>query len=264
VKRERGTFVAPLAKMEVDEFDFVEPMRKTKDREATQVKHIKASSTSFPTLLPTEDIGQKELLPLFASMRKSAQRRQLVHVCADLKSDKEDFSRLEKVLEKYTWIPRPKESQFTEVEYVSKGESICTRSSLTEVLHFSVKVLEKAEFPVSGTEGLFVIRASATQKESVNINDLPASVNPTKVTIRHEKDYTKGPWTLRLSRIWSGVSIFEAEAEQMKGSDRAEFEVSIHLTDPWDLMEVRGSSDCAMSCAVMERAVFCVTPMLGV
>jgi hypothetical protein len=260
----RSTFVAPLQRMETDEFSFVEPLHRPDFvREATSVKHIKTTSTSsLPTLLPSSDVGQQELLPLFACMRKQAQRRQLIIVSGCISSSKEDFLRLEKVLEKLHWIPKPKECQFTDIDYSLDSASVRTRTGLGVISHFTRTVHEQLNFDVPDTQGLFVLSAKAFQQDAVSVNDLPTCVNPVSVSIRHERNFVKGPWTLRLSRVWTADTLVKAEALQMQGSDKATFETEIELSDPWDIMEVRGSSDWALTGAMIERTLFVVLGML--
>jgi DNA-directed RNA polymerase II subunit RPB1 len=265
VAKPKSTFVAPLQRMDTDEFTFVEPMRKQAvEREPTAVKHIKMTTPSIlPTLLPSGDVGQPEILPLFACMRKHAQRRQLIIVSGTLSSSREDFTRLEKVLEKLHWIPKPKECQFTDTDYKIDNTIVRTRTGIDTLSHFTTTVHEQLDFPVPETHGLFVLKAKAFHRDVVSVNDLPTSVSPLAVTIRHERNFVKGPWTLRLSRIWTADTLVKAEELQLDGSETAVYEADIELSDPWDIMEVRGSSDWALSGAVLERTMFVVFSMLN-
>ena len=105
---------------------------------------------------------------------------------------------------------------------------------------------------------LWKIRAKACIKNVIENEMLPISVTPQKVKITHNKEYEKGPWKIKLSKYWEAENNLEAESLQLKGSKYAKFKVEVELKKPWELMEQRGSSDNAMSGAILERAFYLI------
>jgi DNA-directed RNA polymerase II subunit RPB1 len=263
-EKETGTYVEPLSR-KTDGESFVEPLEPLrKTREATSVKHIRSTKSSFPTLLPSTDVGQSELLFAFSVMRKHALRRQVVIVSGTLDANKEDFLRAEKAMAKFSWIPKPKETQFTDIQFVVGEATVNTRihnGNTSPPVHTSTTE-QSSDFPIPETQNLFVLHVSAETTETVSQDSLPASVIPTSVTIKHERDFVKGPWTIRFTRYWKADSLIKAESLQHDGSDAASFSIKIILSNPWDIMEVRGSSDWALSGAMMERVMFILFSML--
>jgi len=236
---------------------------------------LRARCFAPPAPLPSSPLlaVSPQLAALFGVMRKHAQRRMPVWVAATLwpldaaPMGADEFGDIDQALSDYTgWTERPALGDFRQVTVVDffvndtqrvessvqyDGASVCTTQRTREQLAHASAALPA---PCDAWE----LRGSAFTWQDVPLGSLPPSVTPVSVSIRQEKRFVKGAWTFRLTRAWEGVDNIRAEALQRGGARTASHSVAVELEKPWELLEVRGSTDAAMAGAMLERAVACI------
>lgn len=224
-------------------------------------------------VLSDQEGAMVELLkPLITLMRRQAQLCQPVWIITDVFPTEEDslsaeeFSDIETLLESYGgWIQKPKGGQFvqcTEVEYDIGEKRIFSRVeySLADIRakHRVKTVLNQVDAFVPEPMDAWSSTTRAITFQDISADDLPTTVNPQNVRVCQEKVFEKGAWIIRLSRIWRGENIVEAEQKQRGGSKSCSYHLSVEMVRPWDLMEERGGTDAALAGGIVERIMSCL------
>lgn len=282
---ERGAlFVSPLEfdKNEFDKMDTefsnsirVAPMRE-KEELVKQPKNVKRMNFYLPckelpeknTVLSLQTFSEK-LCPLIFVMRQQSQSQKPVWISCSLHHRKRahgnihatEFENIEKCLETYKgWASLTSQRQFTQyvdVFYdIGEGNEMSTRidhsKSLISTTHRkSCTLLTIDECDVNEN---WSIKGTAVNYVSCDNDELPQYVRPKSVKIIQQKQFLKGSWLIELSKVWAAENIVDAEALQKFGSKTCIFNVRIEIQKPWNLLELRGSSDKALACGILERA----------
>jgi DNA-directed RNA polymerase II subunit RPB1 len=270
------TFVAPM-ELESKEDDleqhvYVESIHKKNRTSLFSEKIDQTAVTSYS--IPICDIPEKEVItylsklgekiaPVILLMRQQAQSRipilvrsALLHKNKEL--NKTQFECINERLHSYSgWSSMPKNGnfvQFVDVEYIVDNKQIETRvdysNNLILTKHVSKTVLLEHECLIDKS---WKINSSAIITKSFEGEDLPSFVQPKNVKILQEKHYQKGSWLFRICKIWEGENIIDAEASQRNGSQTCKYEIYLEILKPWNLLELRGSSDVAIACAIIQR-----------
>ena len=217
-------------------------------------------------------ITSPDFINLASIMRKNAQQRVPVCITASIYPadgellTKSEFRDLENSLEKYSgWTRSPDSNQFTqfsEVEYRVGHMNVISRVQYSvptiKTIHQNRTILSNFEASAPNPYDAWCMGGKAVVIEEIALEQLPLAVTPTMIRIIQEKVYAKGFWLIRLSRIWTGNNIVEAEERQRGGSSSCAFVIEIELENPWELMELRGSSDTAISAAFCARVLECL------
>jgi hypothetical protein len=209
------------------------------------------------------------LCPLIQVMRQQSQLQKPVWITCTLQNRKKsqgfissaDFESIEKCLETYKgWASLNSQRQFTQfvdVLYdIGEGNEMATRidhskSLITTAHRKSVTLLSVDDCMINEQ---WFIKGNAIHYVICDNETLPQYVRPKSVKIIQQKQFLKGSWLIELSKVWVADNIVDAEALQKFGSKSCEFNVNIEIQKPWNLLELRGSSDIALACGIMERA----------
>jgi DNA-directed RNA polymerase II subunit RPB1 len=292
-----GSFVPPLATHENDDFDdaemrYVASLDKFSSKHDTTVKPLSGNSKpayervvplTQKTFKPPAEIPDHALIdqegmmvesikPIVSLMRKQAQLCQPVWIITEVfpidedSLSAEEFGDIESVLESYGgWIQKPKAGQFvqcTEVEYDIGEKRIFSRVEYTlaeiKAKHRVKTVLKQIDCFVAEPMDAWTTVTRAITFQDVSADDLPTTVTPQSVRVCQEKIFEKGAWIIRLSRVWRGANIVDAEEKQRGGSKSCTFHLSVEMVRPWDLMEERGGTDIALTGGIVERVMSCL------
>jgi DNA-directed RNA polymerase II subunit RPB1 len=226
------------------------------------------------TCIPICDIPEKEavqylsalgekIAPVIALMRQQAQSRIPILVKSALVNNNNEinklqFDQIDELLQSYSgWSLMPKGGnfvQFVDVEYNVDDTLILTRvdysNNLILTKHVSKTILLENQCSI---DKHWNIKSSAILTKSFEGEDLPPFVQPKHIKILQEKHYQKGAWLFRICRTWEGANIIDAEASQRNGSRTCKYEIYLEILKPWNLLELRGSSDVAIACGIIQR-----------
>jgi hypothetical protein len=279
---DHSRFVASIDKLSSECLSSVKPLSGFSKPAYARVvpMHGDTSNHSFrpPLEIPDRALFDQEgamvesLKPVITLMRRQAQLCQPVWIITDVFPTDEDslssdeFSDIETMLESYGgWIQKPKGGQFvqcTEVEYDIGEKRIFSRVeySLADIRakHRVKTILKQIEAFVPEPMDAWSSTTRAITFQDISSDDLPTTVTPQNVRVCQEKVFEKGAWIIRLSRIWRGENIVEAEQKQRGGSQSCSYHLSIEMVRPWDLMEERGGTDAALAGGIVERIMCCL------
>jgi len=273
----QGTFVAPLTMGdEFDETSFVKPLLSRVSKPAYESYVPSITSSAYK---PALDLAEaecnadlavaSELIPLVLCMRQKAQQKTPVWIVCEVLPHEgsmslEEFVDIEQQLDSYNgWISKPKQfTQHSVVQY-TVGDKLIESTvtycpSALKTSHKSTTKLSSSTTNLLEHFDAWMLSCHASTWTDVSIDSIPTSVTPQSLEIRQEKLYEKGAWMTRLSRVWKGSNIVEAETNQRLGSKSCSYSLSIELVRPWDLLEQRGSTDAAIAMSIVKHVTSCL------
>ena len=280
-QQQQGSFVAPLNCESQQDFDTifetserVLPLRISSEPVYDRVLPLHQTANFLPPSdLPHTNFVEENsnyirlISPLILIMREHAQNILPVWISLEIvpTGDEtisiEEFADVENALESYSgWLHKPKRgnfNQFSEIEFDYENKRVVSKIEYSETgiftTHFYVNHLKKVHFELLQPYDAWSANCSAESRVEILSENLPSNVIPDSVIILQEKIFEKGAWIIRLSKKWFGKNIVEAEQKQRSGSKTCSFHISIELKKPWDLLEIRGSTDLRIGGGFLER-----------
>ena len=276
------SFVAPLSCETTQDYDKlfesserVLPLKLSSEPIYDRVLPLTKSVFQPPSDLPSSVFVDENsnyislLAPLVSIMREHAQNILPVWINLELIPTEEnlsveEFSDVENALESYSgWLNKPKRgnfNQYSEIEFDFENKRVISKVHYSETgiftTHFFKTNLKQCSFEMLHPFDVWSARATAEGRIEIQNENLPSNVIPESVIISQEKIFEKGAWVIRLAKKWAGKNILEAEQKQRCGSKTCTFHIYVELKSPWDLLEIRGSTDNRIAGGFIERIQF--------
>lgn len=146
------------------------------------------------------------------------------------------YSNLQHQMDSYLGWDNPSDflnwQSSAEVSWTQELEKTCTITSLktssqtgkASKIHLQKICTHKTLIP--WPFGNFLLEGKLMHYKSVGSDLVPESILPTKVVLRHKKEYVKDGWIYTLTRRWTDTSVMNCEAKQFSHPPEQSFSIS--------------------------------------
>jgi hypothetical protein len=195
------------------------------------------SSQCFSSLEISE--FAKELLPIMEIMQKSATNRRSIFLKAIIGStslSRQTLLNFEMNLEKYyNWSHTESWTQTTRVYYNNSFTDVIYKNKAILRESFKMDTLFSGTIRLGSLENFKSKRILIDQSLVLKADVDEDCILPNKVDIFQHKLYTKGPFEISLTKMWSAKNI--VEAEKLQHDENPKLSVSVKLKSPDFILE---------------------------
>jgi DNA-directed RNA polymerase II subunit RPB1 len=183
----------------------------------------------------------KELSPVLEIMQKSATNRRSIFLKAVIGSTSLSLSRqtvlnFEMNLEKYyNWSHTESWTQTTRVYYNNSFTDVIYKNKSILRESFKMETLFSGTIRLGNSENFKSKRILIDQSLFIKADVDEDCILPSRVDIFQHKLYTKGPFEISLTKMWSAKNI--VEAEKLQHDENPKLSVSVKLKSPDFILE---------------------------